>query len=207
MSLNRFFVFEGVEGSGKSTLIDSVLNSFSKSSQVIKTREPGGTNLGTKIREVLLHSSKNETPISPISELLLFYADRAQHINEVIKPAINQNKIVLCDRYVYSTIAYQVYARGIDRQIINSLNNLVVKDTIPSGVILLDIDPEISMLRVKSRGEADRFEKEKISFHQKIRQGYLELAQELPNLFLVLDANQSPNILLDLTIDFIKDRL
>ena len=201
-----FFVLEGVEGSGKSTLIKSLYAALeSLDHKVILTREPGGTQLGIKIREILLQDKTSKT--SPISELLLFYADRAQHLEEVIKPSIDENKIILCDRFIYSTIAYQCFGRGLEISLIKSLNKLVVSDHTPQGVILLDIDPNISLQRVKKRGEVDNFEKENLEFHQRIRRGYLELSKEFPEIFFVIDANKSPEEILKLALEFITTKL
>lgn len=205
--MNRgFFVFEGVEGSGKTTLITSLQKALTlKSLTTIQTREPGATDFGAKIRALLLHETTAER--SALAELLLFYADRAQHIKEVILPALENNSVVLCDRFFYSTIAYQCYGRGINRSIVDTLNSLVVGDLLPTGVILLDIDPEISFERVKSRGALDVFEKEHIDFHRKIRAGYLALASEFPENFLVLDASQPPEVLFSHSLSYIIHKL
>ncbi len=205
--MNGLFVFEGVEGSGKTTLIEAVQHALTtKKIPTSRTREPGGSNLGTKIRELLLESSEQNTKIAPLSELLLFCADRSQHLTEVIKPLIQQKTLVLCDRFIYSTIAYQVYGRGIDPKLVNSLNEIVLSGFKPNGVILLDIDPSLSFKRVSARGAKDRFEKEDESFHQKIRKGYLEIAKANKDLFLVLDANKTTEELSELTLKFISER-
>lgn len=205
--MSGLFIFEGVEGSGKTTLIDSVHLALAKKNFTsIKTREPGGTNLGKKIRELLLESNAECTNISPLAELLLFCADRSQHITEILKPSLAQKNFILCDRFIYSTIAYQVYGRGLDAKLIESLNKIVLENFKPNGVILLDIDPALSFKRVAIRGAKDRFENEDQIFHQKIRNGYLEIAKANRDLFIVLDANQSTEELTKLTLKFISER-
>jgi dTMP kinase len=197
-----FFVVEGIEGSGKSTLINSLVKSFTENKvKITQTREPGGTDLGSKLREVLL--SKSDIKISSLSELLIFYSDRAQHLEEVIKPALSNNELLICDRFIYSTIAYQSFGRGIDRSIIETLNNVVVEKLKPKGVILLDIDPNESLARASNRGQLDRFESENLEFHLRIRKGYLQLAQENSDIFKIIDANQSKESILETTLKFI----
>jgi dTMP kinase len=199
---NGFFVIEGIEGSGKSTLINSLIESFAELEvNPIKTREPGGTNLGIKLREILL--SKTDTKISSMSELLIFYADRAQHLVEVIEPAISNRQLIICDRFIYSTLAYQAYGRGLDITTIDHLNNLVLKSLKPDGVILLDINPVESLKRASNRGELDRFELENLEFHQKIRNGYLQLAKESSEIFKLINATNSPLEILEEAIQFI----
>ena len=201
-----FFVFEGVEGSGKSTLIEATLEYYNNSGiPTIKTREPGGTGLGKAIRETLLNQN-NQFPISPLAELLMFFSDRAQHLNEVILPSLSNNQLVLCDRFTYSTIAYQVYGRGLERRIVDELSQAVLANFSPTGVILLDIDPIEALKRAKSRSEFDRFESEDLAFHNRIRKGYLDLANEMSELFIVLDSNKPTSELLIRVIDFINKK-
>jgi dTMP kinase len=202
-----FFCFEGIEGAGKSTLINSVNNELQKEGfATLLTREPGGTMLGKEIREILLNSSQH-TSIHPLAELLLFFSDRAQHLSEVIIPALNHNKTILCDRFIYSTIAYQCYGRGLDRAPVETLINLTLGSIRPHGVILLDIPVETGLQRASKRSTPDRFEKENISFHTKIREGFLEQAKANPELFLVLDAEKDPEILRNDAIRFIESRI
>jgi len=201
-----FFCIEGIEGGGKSTLILKLKELLTRDGiQNLVTREPGSSILGKKIREILLDPDLTSKNINPISELLLFFADRAQHIEEVIKPAINENKLVLCDRFIYSTIAYQCYGRGLDQNLVSSLIKHTVLPILPIGVILLDLPVEVGLARAKNRAAFDRFEKEEISFHERIRSGFLNLAKE-DERFLVLDAQRDPEELCRLAYEFIKER-
>ena len=169
-----FITFEGVEGSGKSTQSSLLKQAFEKKGKsVLLTREPGGTKIGQEIRNIILHSTlefKHE-----YSELLLFYVDRLEHIKCIVEPALKEGKIVLCDRYIDSTIAYQVHARGMSLEVVNQLTTIV--GLIPQKTILLDLEVNEGIKRAKKRAELDRFEKEKIDFHQKVRNGYLEQAK------------------------------
>jgi dTMP kinase len=205
-SNGTFFCFEGIEGAGKSTLINSVHRALQNENiATLLTREPGGTTLGKEIREILLNSSQS-TSISPLAELLLFFADRAQHLSEVIIPALSDEKTVLCDRFIYSTIAYQCFGRGLDRAPVKTLIDLTLGSIRPHGVILLDLPVEAGLQRASKRSTPDRFEKENISFHSRIREGFLAQAKENPDLFLVLDAEKDPDTLRDTTIKFIESK-
>ena len=191
-----FITFEGVEGSGKSTQIKLLKDYLEKKGQkVILTKEPGGTELGDKIRQILLDHTDETFP--PIAELLLYEADRNIHIHNVIKPALEANKIVICDRFYDSTLAYQGFARGLDKKLINELNDLVVENFKPDVTFVLDIDVKKGMKRVEERGSKDRLEQEKINFHQKLRQGYLEIAEQNPSRIFVINADQ--------VLDYLQD--
>ena len=190
MTKPLFITFEGGEGSGKTTLIDALHNELtSKGLSVIKTREPGSTPLGEKIREILLHQ-KYEVPMTPQTELCLFLASRAQHIKEVILPALNNNQIVLCDRFNDSTRVYQGIARGLGLEEVTDFCNFISQNLTPDLTFYLDIDPEIGTKRAKVKNTFDRIESEKIAFHQKIRDAFLALAQK-EKRFCVLDASLS----------------
>ncbi|MCX7820457.1 MAG: dTMP kinase [Brevinematales bacterium] len=185
MEKGFFIVFEGIEGSGKTT--QSILLSEKlkhKDYDVIHTKEPGGTDFGEKVRNILLH----EDDISDITELLLFLADRKEHIERLIKPSLEKNKIVISDRYFYSTLAYQIGGRKLDENIVKNLNNLVVGDMLPDIVFYIDIDIEESIKR-KKHSKLDRIEREEIFFHINIRNEYLKIAQENEN-FKVIDGKQ-----------------
>jgi dTMP kinase len=172
-----FITFEGIEGSGKTTQISRLKAWFESQGQsVITTKEPGGTALGQTIRQLILDPGTQFT--NPHTELLLFYADRLEHISSVIQPALDQGKIVLCDRYIDSTWAYQSGGRQISETIIASLNKLT--SVMPDKTILLDITPEEGLKRAKKRAELDRFEQEELSFHHRIRDTYLQLAKQNP---------------------------
>ena len=188
-----FITFEGGEGCGKSTQIGALkarLEAMDKT--VVQTREPGGTALGEYVRSLLQHDDAGHG-MSPETELLLFAASRAQHVRELIAPAIAQGQIVLCDRFLDSTTVYQGVARAIDSRKVNTINQLAIGDTKPDLTILIDLPPEIGLARVHARsdGQLDRMEKEAIEFFQAVRQGYLDLAKSEPKRFLVLDGSQT----------------
>ena len=182
-----FITFEGADGSGKSTQLDLAVNYLkNKGIAFIKTRDPGGTPLGLKIREILLNYDGN---VVPYCELFLYLADRAQHVEEKIIPAMNQGKLVLCDRYVDSTMAYQGYARGLDIEQIMYLNNIVAKSLIPDLTFVFDVSTEVARTRIGAN--KDRLESETEDFHKKVRAGYLDLAEKYQKRIIVIDANKS----------------
>ena len=188
-----FITFEGGEGCGKSTQIAALkarLEAMGKT--VVQTREPGGTALGESVRNLLQYDDAGQG-MSPEAELLLFAASRAQHVRELIAPAIAEGQIVLCDRFLDSTTVYQGVARAIDSKKVDTINQFAIGDTNPGLTILIDLPPEIGLARVHARsdGQLDRMEKEAIEFFQAVRQGYLDLAKSEPKRFLVLDGSQS----------------
>ena len=194
----RFITFEGGDGSGKTTqlkALESYLTEHGK--PCIATREPGGTSLGNLIRQVLLEVGKQ--PITSSTELFLYLADRAQHIHEVIIPAIEQGKVILCDRHTDSTLAYQGYGRGIDLRLLRSLNDIASQGIKPDLTFLFDCPVEIGLPRTLRRqfqattraGREDRFEREKVEFHKRVREGFLELARAEPYRFRIIDAARS----------------
>lgn len=181
-----FITFEGVEGCGKSTqseLLKQYLESTGQS--VVLSREPGGTDIGLEIREIILHSKL--TFEHEYSELLLFYVDRLEHIKRVVKPALAEGKIVLCDRYIDSTIAYQVFGRGMSRKIVDQLSSIV--DFTPSKTILFNLNPEEGIRRAKKRAALDKFEKEAIDFHKRVQMGYLKQAELEPNRIVKIEVD------------------
>lgn len=189
-----FVTFEGVEGAGKSTqiaLAERWLNDSGHS--VLTTRQPGGCALGLELRRMLLDSSN--THIAPTAELFLYLADRAQHVAEVIRPALAAGKSVLCDRYHDSTVAYQGYGRGLDVERLLALGELATGGLAPDATILLDLPVDIGLARARGRNAAvgaaeseGRFEAERLEFHQKVRQGFLALAGRQPDRFRVVNA-------------------
>ena len=191
----RFITFEGCDGTGKSTqikLLESHLRAQRRSCVI--TREPGGTNLGRHIRRFLLEVGNQ--PIDSPTELFLYLADRAQHVQEIIIPALAQGKMVLCDRHTDSTMAYQGYGRGIDLELLRRLNNMASYDRRPDLTFLLDCPVHIGLSRTAERNSRapgthveDRFEKEKLEFHEKVRQGFLEIASAEPGRISVIDAS------------------
>jgi dTMP kinase len=190
----RFITFEGGDGSGKTTQVKALESHLTASGKsCLSTREPGGTSLGELIRQVLLEVGKQ--PITSPTELFLYLADRAQHIHEVIIPALEQGKIVLCDRHTDSTLAYQGYGRGIDLGLLRSLNDIASQGIKPDLTLLFDCPVEIGLSRTAQRQSQtasarneDRFEREKIEFHERVRAGFLELARAEPRRFRIIDA-------------------
>ena len=189
-----FLTFEGPEGSGKSTQIKKLAGYLEDQGvDLVLTREPGGTEIGDQIRKILLDSA-NQGMVSDC-EQYLYWAARAQHLQEKIWPALEQGKWVLCDRFVESTIAYQGYGRGLDMQQILQLKEWVTKGRGPDLTILLDLPVELGIERATARQaklngaeKEDRFEREEITFHQKVRGGFLEMAQNEKDRFVVIDA-------------------
>ena len=180
-----FITFEGIEGCGKTTQIELLYTYLEGSGhKVIKTREPGGTAFGESLRNTFLHAKMN---VHPLSELLVFMAMRAQHVDELILPALKEGTIVLCDRFTDASYAYQGYGRGIDLNTIETLNKLVVKGVKPDLTVLLDCPVEKGLTRKARSASMDRFEKEKLSFHRKIKKAYEKLVKEDPERFFVVD--------------------
>lgn len=159
----------------------------SKGRKAMLTLEPGGTLIGTRIREILLQPEHNE--MSPVAELLLYNAARAQHIAEKIVPELKKGTVVITDRFTDSTTAYQGYGRGIDLSLINSINNIATEGIKPDLTILLDLDPEAGLGRNKDINKVDRFELEALAFHKKVRKGFLEIAGMEPGRFELIDAS------------------
>jgi len=198
INMNNGFmvVFDGSNGAGKTTVIKGVETYLkAKGYEVLLTREPGGTPIGEKIREVILDPKTPEMAF--MTELMLFGAGRAQHIEDKIRPAIAQGKIVISDRFDAATFSFQHYARGIDLDTIKTINNLALNGFSPEMNIILDLDPSEGMKRVHSRGEGlDRLEDEKAEFLVKARNGYLTQAEQNPEKFEVIDAAQSKDAVL-----------
>lgn len=189
----KLIVFEGVEGCGKTTQIKRSLiwlqNSFIHK-EVFVTREPGGTDLGIRLRQLLLEQ-KEVSQIQNTAELLLYAADRAQHVEEVLKPKLALGAIILCDRYTDSTIAYQGYGRGLNLALIHQLNDLATGGLLSDLTLWLDVNVEISLERKRGQGFADRIEQEAIAFHRRVQQGYNQLALNHPNRIVRVDASLS----------------
>jgi len=181
--------FEGGEGSGKSLQARALYRKLSRLAiPAVLTHEPGGTSLSRKLGRLLKWAEG--TGISPLTELLLFNASRVQLLAEVVQPSLKEGKIVICDRYVDSTIAYQSYGRGLDLEVVRAINDAATGGLKPDLTVLLDISAEEGLTRITGRGK-DRFEQEDMAFHQRVRQGYLKLAASEPQRWLVIDASQS----------------
>ncbi|URA10138.1 dTMP kinase [Thermospira aquatica] len=178
-----FVVFEGIEASGKSTQAKLLYERLIREGWgAILTHEPGDTPVGKKLREIVLSE-----PMDRLTELLLFLADRREHVMRVIAPALHEGKVVLCDRYLYSTVAYQMYGRGLRKEFVDELHTEIVGNIFPRRVYLLDIDVEEAFRRKK--GTLDRIEQESLAFHQRVREGFLDMARRDP-VFCVLDGKE-----------------
>lgn len=184
-----FISIEGTDGAGKSTQIDLLKKYITeKGRDVIVTREPGGTPISEKIREIILDNNNSE--MSYITEALLYAASRAQHVNEKIKPALMQGKIIICDRFVDSSIAYQCAARGISREIIEDINKYAIDGIMPDITLYFDITPQEGIKRKKNMHTLDRIEQEKQDFHNKVYEGYQMLLKLYPERIKRIDASK-----------------
>jgi len=184
--LGLFITFEGGEGCGKSTQSRLLLKKLEQQNiPVVLTHEPGGTALGDELRKAL--KRKRGFPISPQAELFLVAASRAQLVTELIRPALEEGNFVICDRFTYSTLAYQGYGRGLDLTTVEMVNNIATENLKPDLIILLDISPDHGLTR--RRSSKDRFELEDLSFHQRVRNGYLNMVKAEPDRWLVIDAS------------------
>ena len=194
--------FEGIEGSGKTTQVELLCKYLQeKGYQVIRTREPGGTALGEALRKVLL---QKDLHLLPLSELLIFMAVRSQHMEEVITPALARGAVVVCDRFVDATYAYQGYGRGVDLGIIATLNRLVTKGVTPNLTILLDCEVDVGLARkLVHNPRLDRFEQEEAAFHEQVKRGYLKLVEEDEKRFYVINGKQD----IEATHIAIRDRV
>ncbi len=192
-----FITLEGIEGSGKTSQINNIAAFLEDRGRAcLLTREPGGTKIGRRIRQVLLDPESRD--LAPLAELLLYNADRVQHVQKVILPAIADGKVVVCDRYVDATRAYQGVARKLDIELVETLHRLLVDNLKPDLTFLLDLPPEEGLARawaqINSGGRSDRetrFEKEALAFHTSVRKGYLSLAAQEPDRFVIIDARAS----------------
>jgi dTMP kinase len=189
----------GVEGAGKTTQLRHIAEFLRITGlKFVMTREPGGTEIGMKIRSILLDPTNRD--LAPKAELFLYAADRIQHIEQLILPALREGKVVVSDRFVDSTTVYQGYARGIDLKLVEKINELVLNGLKPDLTLLLDISPVLSLARVRDqlhfgeRAESEsRFEQEELVFHEKIRRGFLKLAEKESNRFRIINADRKPD--------------
>lgn len=208
-----FITFEGIEGTGKTTQI-RMLKEYLESSgrEVLLTREPGGSRVGTELRKMLLHVESKD--LTSLAELFLYLADRAQHVAQVIRPALEQGKVVISDRFADSTVVYQGYGRGLDPKMLHELNEVAVDGTWPQLTLLLDLDADTGLRRAMTRNMQDgksqeegRFEAEHISFHNRIREGYLTWAALKKDRFKVADASGTPEDVFEKVRRFVDQRL
>ena len=193
-----FITLEGIEGSGKSSQLDNIrIFLETQGRKVVVTREPGGTAIGKNIRAILLNPVNKR--IDPLTELFLYEADRAEHVQKVILPSLAAGRVVLCDRFFDATIVYQGYARGLDSDLIEQMHSVILGRLKPDITFLLDVSPKIGLARAWSQienggrtGDESRFEEETVAFHEKIRAGYQKIARREPERFHVIDASHDP---------------
>ena len=203
MKKGLFITFEGADGCGKTTQLNLLKDYLENNGyEVVLTREPGGKGLGEKVREILLNY---DGEVSNCCESFLFLADRAQNIDIIVNPAIEQGKIVLCDRHTDSSVAYQGYGRGLDINQINTLNNLATNNKKPDLTLVFDVDIETSMQRVGN--EKDRMESAGKEFFNRVRNGYLELAKQEPDRIKVIDSTKSIQEVQKDVLEIIKTKL
>ena len=208
-----FITFEGIEGTGKSTqikLLKAHLEGLGR--KVLVTLEPGGSRIGVELRRVLL--SLDNRDLSPQAELFLYLADRAQHVAQVVRPALEAGMIVLSDRFTDSTVAYQAYGRGMDPELLHQLNTVAVGGLWPHLTLLLDIDPELGLRRAVDRNQREgktvaegRFEAESMAFHGRVRQGYLAWAKRFAERMEVVDASGTPEAIAGVIQSLVEARL
>ncbi|MFN6393202.1 MAG: dTMP kinase [Aphanizomenon sp.] len=203
----KLIVFEGVEGCGKTTQMQLCFQWLeSLNISVLLTREPGGTALGKDLRALLLEKSLSK-PVGEVTELLLYAADRAQHIEEELKPNLATGKFILCDRYTDSTIAYQGYGRGLDMSLINNLNQIATGGLKSDITIWLDVDVEVGLSRKRGQTKLDRIEQETMDFHRRVQQGYTELAVSNPSRIVKIDGNYNQDIVQKNIQEILQKRL
>lgn len=205
-----FMTFEGIEGCGKSTHVTLLAQALqARGLSVVATREPGGTEIGQTLRQILLHSSV--TPLAKGTELLLMLADRAQHVQDVILPGLRDGKVVISDRFVDSTVAYQGYGRGIEHDLLARLNGFACGDCLPTLTILLDLPVDEGLRRAGKRRGAneavDHFEAESVAFHQRVREGFLSVARAEPQRVHVVDSRRPLEEIHQEIVEVVQTRL
>jgi dTMP kinase len=216
----KLIVFEGVEGSGKTSQLQRCSHwletsgllekwgGIDKKSQLTVTREPGGTSLGLGLRKLLLEVGSTPTPsaIADRAELLMYAADRAQHVEELLKPQIELGAIILCDRYTDSTVAYQGYGRGLDLNLIKQLNHIATGGLQSDLTLWLDVDAELGLKRARQRGSVDRMELANLDFHRRVQQGFTQLATSYPQRIVRVDASKSQDEVHDRIQEILRQR-
>ena len=203
-----FITLEGPEGSGKTTAVEAAVNKLVEMGyQIVHTREPGGTPIAEQIRNVIL--DKENIKMDPRTEALLYAASRRQHLVEKVWPALKEGKIVICDRYLDSSLAYQGGARGLGVDNILNINLFATENTWPDLTLLFDIDPKLGLERIAKNAsrEVNRLDLEKIEFHNKVRDTFLQLAKRFPNRFVIIDASQDRETVAKDTLQAILNRL
>ena len=203
-----FITLEGPEGSGKTTAVEAAVKALeAKGYQIVRTREPGGTPISEQIRNVIL--DKSNTAMDPRTEALLYAASRRQHLVEKVWPALKEGKIVICDRYLDSSLAYQGGARNLGVDNILNVNLFATENTYPDLTLLFDITPEEGLKRIAANAsrEVNRLDLEKLEFHHKVRDTFLALAKRYPERFVIIDASKSREEVAKATLDAIMSRL
>ena len=203
-----FITFEGGEGAGKSTAIKRIVEKLtSEGYEIVLTREPGGTPIAEEIRNVIL--DKKNTAMDPRTEALLYAASRRQHLVDEVIPALKEGKLVLCDRFLDSSLAYQGGARGIGIDTVYNMNLFATEGMLPDLTILYDIKPEEGLARIaaNSQREVNRLDVEKLTFHNKVRDSFHELAKKFPERFVIVDASKTPDEVFEDAYKAIEDRL
>ena len=206
--MGLFFTIEGPEGSGKTTVAKKVVEALEKEGyKVLYTREPGGVGIAEKIRDIIL--DVNNTNLDPRSEALLYAASRRQHLIEKVIPALEKGYIVICDRFVDSSLAYQGHARGLGIDEIYNINLFAINDRFPDMTILLNIDPEVGLARImKNRqDEVNRLDLEGMSFHKLVHEGYEIIKEKYAERFTLVDGNNTPEVVFETVYKIIKDKI
>lgn len=203
-----FITLEGPEGSGKTTAVEAAVKALQeKGYEIVRTREPGGTPIAEQIRNIIL--DKANTNMDPRTEALLYAASRRQHLVEKVWPALKEGKIVICDRYLDSSLAYQGGARGLGVDEVLNVNLFATENTWPDLTLLFDIKPEVGLARIASNAsrEVNRLDLEKLDFHNKVRDTFLALAKKYPDRYVIIDASQSRDEVAKSTLEAIMNRL
>lgn len=202
--LSMFIVFEGVEGAGKSSQLALLQQALAtQGREVIALKEPGGTPMGEAVRSILLNPAYT---IAPLTEIFLFNASRHQLVQATIEPALASGKLVICDRYIGSSIAYQAYGRGLPLEQVQRMCHEATHGLMPDLTLLLDMDPELGLQRVAARGQVDRLEQADLAFHQRVGQGFLEQAAQ-DSTWQRIPAEQSPEAIHDTIMKVVEERL
>jgi len=206
MKQGIFITFEGPEGAGKTTVLSKLSDALLEQGfKVLQTREPGGISISEQIREVLLN--KDNVLMDERTEALLYAAARRQHLVEKVLPALENGYMVLCDRFIDSSLAYQGYARGLGVESVYEINRFAIDETMPNLTLYFDIDPKEGLARIQSNQnrEVNRLDMEKLSFHEKVREGYLMLVDRFPERIKVVDASASIDMVLEKSLKVILD--
>ena len=201
----KFITFEGCDGCGKSTQL-KLWSEYLQSQNIphIFTREPGGGAISEAIREILLNGKNGN--MSDECEALLFAAARVQHLNEIVKPALDQGKLVICDRYVDSSFAYQAYARGLGVEFIEKINSFALEQYLPDCTVLIDLTPKDAFLRKHGADENDRLEQAGLAFHKRVYEGYVALAKLYPSRIVTVDGRKTPEEVFSAVVGIMRER-